>query len=64
LCPYREPSDRARDQQEWDEDIEDEMKDMQEKAEEDYTRLLEDYNVQYALWQEQKKRKVISTPFH
>jgi hypothetical protein len=56
---YREPSDQARDQEEWDEDIADEMKEMRDKAEEDYNRQLEEYNVQYSLWQEQKKRKVV-----
>lgn len=60
LFGAREPSDRELDQQDWDEDIEDEICEMREKADEEYQQQLDEFNVKHRLWQEQKKRKVVS----
>jgi len=54
----REPSDRAADDVEWEEDIRDELEEMQEQADEEYQKKMEKYEEDITLWKEQKQRKV------
>jgi len=55
---FREPSNQVVDQEDWDEDVADEVIEMREQAEEEFQHQLKQYNEQYSLWQEQKQRKV------
>ena len=54
----REPADAVLDQQDWNEDVADELNEMREAAEEEFQKRMEEYSTMMRLWNEQKKRKV------
>ena len=55
---FREPAERERDEEEWEQDICDELAEMQEAAELEYAKQMENYCKELKLWKEQKLRKV------
>lgn len=57
LLIRKEPSDKAVDEEEWEEDIADEINDMKEQAEQEYQKQLNQYQQQLNLWKEQKLLK-------
>ena len=60
---FREAVDRAADEKEWAEDVEDELAELREEAEAHYQRRLEEYRTNLEAWKKQKQLKV-STDFN